>query len=603
MNNTNAMPSYTMLSNFKYVIKNMWQWKKQALIVGLLQSPIVVINSFLGIFLLREIVFMVETSRAPNEILLTIGIVSGVIIVASVIEKMLNGHIEKFMMQHDYLYQKLILEKSLSSDYTNMESPKGLTRVSKALGNTRSDNGSTRLMIKTLSSLGANLIGIIFFAIILFSLNPLILLVLVVTILLTLPVSQLTTRWNYKNKDNWQTYDRKLNYLREKSGDFSMAKDLRLYKMSAWFKNVFSETLQKRVAWHKKEQRAGLLGDVIRLLLALFRNGFCYVILIYLVYAQGLAVADFIFFFGIIAGFSVWMNGFVTDMGNFYKFHLGFTEIRECLDYPDSGNTGKGIPLPDDTFDIEFENVSFRYPLSKSDTLHNLNFKIKKGQKLAIVGLNGAGKTTLVKLLCGLYEPTEGKILINGHPINSYNREQYFSLFSVVFQTIFFLPMPIAQNVSASVKAETDTQRAKEALELAGLLEKANSLPQRIDTRIIKMIHPDAVNLSGGEMQKLALARSIYKEGKALVLDEPTSALDPIAENNIYMEYKKITANRTSVFISHRLASTRFCDIIFFLKDANIAEQGTHEELMAQKGEYFNLFETQSKYYKNQKTT
>jgi ABC-type multidrug transport system fused ATPase/permease subunit len=182
--------------------------------------------------------------------------------------------------------------------------------------------------------------------------------------------------------------------------------------------------------------------------------------------------------------------------------------------------------------------------------------------------------------------------------LNAYNREEYYTLFSAVFQDIFVLPLSIAKNVSASVDNEIDRQKLRDTLAFAGLETKIVSLPDGMDTKLIKSVYDDAVDFSGGEMQKLALARALYKGGKALILDEPTAALDPIAESGIYMEYNRMTAGRTSVFISHRLASTRFCDRIFFLEDGKIIECGSHNELMAQQGKYFEMFEIQSHYYR-----
>lgn len=309
--------------------------------------------------------------------------------------------------------------------------------------------------------------------------------------------------------------------------------------------------------------------------------------------------ADFVFYFGVIGGFSGWLNGIVGDFNRLYSFNLGISELREYFDYPDKANHSTGIALPNDTFSIEFKNVSYQYPGSDTNTIENLNFKIEKGEKIAIVGINGAGKTTIVKLICGLYTPKSGEILINSQPLNDYNREEYYKLFSVVFQDIFMLPLSIAKNISSSTEEETDRQKVQNAINLAGLSSKIDSLPNGINTRLIKSVFEDAVDLSGGEMQKLALARALYKNGKALILDEPTAALDPIAESNIYTEYDRMTVGHTSIFISHRLASTRFCNRIFFLEDGKIIECGNHNELMSQKGKYFEMFDIQSHYYKD----
>lgn len=242
------------------------------------------------------------------------------------------------------------------------------------------------------------------------------------------------------------------------------------------------------------------------------------------------------------------------------------------------------------------EHVSFRYPGASQDTLHNFNLTIHPGEKLAIVGLNGAGKTTVVKLLCGFYDPDEGQVLLNGTDIRQWNRQEYYSLLSAVFQDFSVLDITVAESVAQSVD-RIDRQRVVQCLEKAGLMELVKQFPQGLDTHIGRTVYLDGVLMSGGEFQRLMLARALYKDGPILVLDEPTAALDPIAENDIYMKYHEMTAGKTSVFISHRLASTRFCDRIILIDHGRIAEEGTHEALMKQNGLYAKLFEVQSRYY------
>ena len=213
------------------------------------------------------------------------------------------------------------------------------------------------------------------------------------------------------------------------------------------------------------------------------------------------------------------------------------------------------------------------------------------------MGLNGAGKTTLVKLLCGLLDPTEGAVLLDGQDIRQFNRDDYYALFSAVFQEFSVLASTVAENVSQTVGGG-DRERVRTCLEKAGLTEKIDSLPKSIDTQVGREVYEDGVLLSGGQTQRLMLARALYKNGPILLLDEPTAALDPIAENDIYLKYSQMSAGKTSLFISHRLASTRFCDRIIFVAGGNIAEEGTHEELVQKGGGYAKLFEVQSRYYR-----
>jgi ABC-type multidrug transport system fused ATPase/permease subunit len=241
-------------------------------------------------------------------------------------------------------------------------------------------------------------------------------------------------------------------------------------------------------------------------------------------------------------------------------------------------------------------SVSYTYPNSESPTIKNINLTIEAGEKIALVGLNGAGKTTLVKLICGMYTPTSGSILVNGYDINEYNREEYYSIISAVFQQYKFLPVSIAQNISIF---KPDNARLEECIEYSGIRDKLEKLPDGINTPLIKELNPNGAELSGGESQKLLLARAIYKPSSILVLDEPTAALDPIAESEMYGRYNDFAADKTSLFISHRLASTRFCDRIVYIQDGEIKEIGTHDALLNANGKYAELFNIQSHYYKD----
>ena len=229
-----------------------------------------------------------------------------------------------------------------------------------------------------------------------------------------------------------------------------------------------------------------------------------------------------------------------------------------------------------------------------------MNLTIHPREKLAIVGLNGAGKTTLVKLICGLLSPSEGRVLLNGDDISDFNRNKYYELFSAVFQDFSILDVTIAEEI-AQCKDNIDYQRIKECIDYAGLSDTIDKLPKGLNTHIGREVYLDGVLLSGGQTQRLMLARALYKNGPILLLDEPTAALDPLAESEIYQKYSDMANKKTSLFISHRLASTRFCDRIILIEDGGVKEEGSHEDLLKLNGEYAKLFEVQSRYYKQGK--
>lgn len=250
--------------------------------------------------------------------------------------------------------------------------------------------------------------------------------------------------------------------------------------------------------------------------------------------------------------------------------------------------------------EIVFENVSFKYPGSTSYILKNINLKIKKGEKIALVGMNGAGKTTIILLLTRMYFPTDGRILFNGVDIKEIDRDSYRDLFSVVHQDFLMLPFSIRENIDFHTQAEgVQEQKIKRLLEECGLKERIDCMYQGIDTPISKEIDARGVDLSGGEVQKIAIVRALYKDASIVILDEPTSALDPVAESEIYQQFDKMTEQKTAVYISHRMISTRFCDRIIVLNHGEIAEEGTFDALNEKQGLYYKFYQMQAQYFQN----
>ena len=595
--------TYPFFSNLKMLLAELWTHQKRMTVFLFLRAPVLVLLSFLGVYLSKEVVRAVTEHGTPERLLLTIAGISLALILCGICDRYLFTAMYQLSMANDLHWQTVLLDKTVTMDYENQENPEGLTRLSKAMANCGSDQSTARIASDTIASFLANAGGIVSYAGVLTALSPWITLTVVAATTAGFFLLKQLGRWSYAHRSQWAVCDRKLEYLRTNSGDFRRAKDLRLYRMTDWFLDVFAQTLAERMRWHKKEQAFGLRVDAGMAALSFLREGITYGALVFLIVGQGMTADEFVLYFGLIGGFATWLLGLAHNLEALNRIHLGMSEMREYLDIPDRQNHGKGIPLPEGTFSIEFRNVSYRYAGNETDTIRNLSFRVEKGEKIAVVGRNGAGKTTLIKLLCGLYTPTGGVILIDGKPASDYNITEYYSLFSVVFQEIHVLPVSIARNVSGQTEEAADEARVVEALRLAGLWEKVSALPQGIRTRLVKSVHEDAAELSGGEMQKLALARALYKGGKALILDEPTAALDPIAESRIYEEYGRMSQNHTSVFISHRLASTRFCDRIFFFDHGQIAETGTHEELMRQGGQYAEMFEMQSRYYREEETS
>lgn len=406
-------------------------------------------------------------------------------------------------------------------------------------------------------------------------------------------------KWIHQNKHQQAIIKRKLNYMAYKIRTLSAAKDIRMYDMSEWLENHGKKVLKDAKVMYEKISDKRCHRNMTEHLLAFLRDGLAYGYLIYMVIEHQMSIGNFVAYFALIAGFGDWLRGIVEIVSALKESNDYVNDFRAYIDFVQNEKRDGTRVISDFQYPytITFEDVCFRYPESERLVLDHVSFEIKSGQKYALVGNNGAGKTTLVKIMSGLLHPTSGKVLLNGVNIESIKPEEYYKLFSAIFQDIGLLPASIAKNIALCVAEKIDENVVWECLRTAGLEQKVKSLPLGIHTNLQKNIADDAVDLSKGELQKLMLARALYKDSQILILDEPTAALDPIAESEIYQKYNEIIGKRMAIFISHRLASTKFCDSIIFFKDNKIGEFGTHEVLMKKNGEYARIFRIQSKYY------
>lgn len=408
-------------------------------------------------------------------------------------------------------------------------------------------------------------------------------------------------RYEYTTREERTDVERRLKYVTDRGADFAAAKDIRIYGLAGWLGEVYQDLFAQSTAWAKRLNLRQFLSRLGDLGIILLRDGGAYALLISMAVRGELTVDQFVLYFAAISSFATYVGNIMTAWNEMKAASLRVCDVREYMDLPDQDGTGEAQAeaYMDRAPEITFDQVSFHYDGAQGDTLHELSFTIGAGERVALVGLNGAGKTTLVKLLCGLYRPASGEIRVDGVSAAKFQREDYYRLFSPVFQDVRTAFFSLAETVAGRLGGEVDTARAEACMRKAGLGKKLDSLPLGIHTKLDKQVNQEGVELSGGEAQKLMMARALYKDAPVLVLDEPTAALDPIAENEIYLQYRDMTAGKTALFISHRLASTQFCDRILFLRDGRIMEEGTHAQLIAQGGEYAKLYEIQSCWYKD----
>ena len=395
--------------------------------------------------------------------------------------------------------------------------------------------------------------------------------------------------------------NRKMQYVESKAGDFSAGKDIRIFDLSGWLMGIYRKERNSSEKYVKEWENGYLAANIRDAVLCFIRDMSAYFFMIIQIVQGKMDVSDFVWYMPLVGSCQQACQGLLEMGERLGKLNLDYARLRAFLDEND-GDTfrGRKKEKKQGAVSVEFCHTGFTYPGSEKPTLQNLNFTIRAGEKIAMVGLNGAGKTTLVKLLCGLYKPTEGEIRIDGKAIGDYEKESYYGLISSVFQNVQLLPLTIAENVSSGTKENMDREKVINCLKLAGLWEKIEDFPDKENTSLGKGIQKNAVGLSGGEQQKLWMARAFYKEAPLLILDEPTAALDPLAEQEVYEKYVRMSEGRTSLFISHRLSSTRFCDRILFMENGSILEEGSHEQLLASGGAYARLFGIQSRYYQKE---
>ncbi len=591
---------YSRISSILWALRKLWRLDRQLVFFIFATVPLAIILPLVESLFSKELIDHIGAGASFKELFfLTLTFILAITFLW-LLKKYIDSKREARHYYPTLVYQtEMYALESYEADYENTENQE----FKKISGYAWQDASNGRCALEfiwtDLSNALIHLLGIVTYASLLVVLNPTILVVVAIVSI----ASYFTTRWRtvyYEgNKHKWEKEIRKKNYLQGLSEDLQRAKDIRLYGLEDWLDKMMRDYQAYILMWNKRCSLRGLWASILSGIMSLIQNGTAYIVLIGTLLNGSITVGEFVFYFGIVGSIAGFLQGILGDVASLNTRADKIIYYREFFDYPNKFNHKKGCELPTAPVTIELKDVWYRYDGAEDYTLKGINLVIKGGENLALVGMNGAGKTTLIKLISGMYRPTKGEILIGGKRIEEYNIEEYYSLISAVFQEIRTIAFTMFEFVaSADLKRPSAREDAITAMKAAGIYEKIKSLPNGIDTHLMKGIYDDGVDFSGGEMQKLLLARAIYKDGPILILDEPTAALDPIAENNLYLQYKSLTKGKTSIYISHRFASTRFCDRIILLENGTITENGTHDELMEKNGQYAYMFGVQSKYYK-----
>lgn len=465
-----------------------------------------------------------------------------------------------------------------------------LEKVTDLLGTSNMRVG-VNAMYSGIYEVTASILGLLFFGAVLGRLNILLVIIVAASAAVGGRIEEWALAKEFDIRMEAASIDRKSGYFQRKLTRSAAGKDIRAYGCREWLERKLSSVIQQKIDSDNKKTNKLFLRDISVSGVEICQNAAAVMWIIAECISGEIQIGDFLVYLTATMQLSDCVGKLIRSCNLLRYANKDMTEIRKFMAIGEVET--KCDSDSEAAVKIEFRNVSFRYPGSSREILSDVSFTIEAGENIAIVGKNGAGKTTLIKLVCGFYPLTKGKILFDDRDISTMDKGEIYQKISAIFQDLVLLPYSVRKNITVG-NEDDDITRVRQCLEKAQILEKFPDLDVMLDKRV----HKGGIELSGGEKQKLAFARALYKKAGILILDEPTAALDPIAESNLYVGYHEVSKEKTTLFISHRLASTSFCDRILLLDKGKIAEEGTHTELLKKNGLYTQMYEMQSQYYK-----
>ena len=593
--NMYKIKKYPLRSNFKFVFAPVWKEKRtyiRDMIIGIILSVIVPVT---GSMLSALVVGLLgENLSAVTVIAAILSAFLGYALVNAADTYIRQKHVYHHIEVRVQLFTRQFTRKICEIPQEQYEAPELKLLREKASVAVSNNNAGVEGFLRAVSAFGTGLLGLFVYMAIAGLIHPIILVLLFVLSVIGALCNSLPDWYENKIRDENAKDEMTMQYIDRLNDDAVSGKDIRVFGLKNWIIGKYGNAIRNTRRRNAKKNSIAFAGKALETVLTAGRDLICYLYLIGQL-KNGMSLTMFVFYLGIIGGFSAWFSQVSDSFAKMKYCNVHITDFRNFLDLGEKERKKKIPQNQFKTVEVVFDHVTFCYKGAEKPVLNDISFSLKSGEHKALVGLNGAGKSTLVKLISGLYLPTKGTIYVNGIDTRELDMETYYEHEAAVFQDTFTLTYSVAENVALSEQWEE--QKVWECLEKAGLMQKVKALPQGLSTNLGKELSQDGVKLSGGETQKLLLARALYRDPSIILLDEPTAALDALAESEIYEIYNHTLADITALFISHRLASTRFCEEILLLSDGKIAECGSHEELMEQKGKYYELFLVQSKYY------
>ena len=566
-------------SNMAFMFRRTWKYAKSKYFLMILDSVKSTVQPFVLLIIPKYILDELASERRVDVTLRYIAYYAAAVVGFNLISLIISRFGSDQSMKIDHRVAMDQHTKWLHMDYDKFENGRVRDLEARSVSAAEPRNFAEDKVLGFIS----NLIRLGGYTYIIMSLHPIMILFILTVIAANTLIARRSAKLGYEYTTAMTRLSRRFNYIFRTMVDFKVGKDVRINGADSWLKSKFEKESEEYIRDHRAQQRKLLgintLSDIIGLIQTVVMYGYCG----YLAISGGITVGSFTVFLGALTAFTGTFNEFVKRfpaLGLLSKYIDDYREFLRCAEHEGKELETSDISALPEHCDIEFVNVSFKYPDTDRYVLKNINIKIKAGERLSIVGYNGAGKSTFIKLLCRFYKPTEGKILLGGVDISTYPLPEYRRRLAVVFQDYQLFYMSVRYNIVLNL--EEDPERVRKALAESGILEKIEGLENGIDT---------------GETQKIACARAYYRDSPIVILDEPTSALDPVAETQLYGRFNEIIGDKTAVYISHRLASVKFCDSIAVFADGELVERGTHAELMKKNGIYADMFTKQAHYY------
>lgn len=588
---------YSTWSSICYMVKNTWKFNKIVFLYCGFMTLCSTLRPFLTIYFTK---YLLEELMGGRDVKRIIGIFVIYFLIQLVLE-VLNNQIKYSVVPEQVkvrlLYMREHARKFLDAEYKYMEDEEFQNEAETSYRGLSNDSTGVQGLLNSMFYILGSILATGIYIGIVSTLNIWILLYLIVNVVITYILTYGAKKYEHSKKIEISDVNRRLNYINKVMYDFSAGKEIRVYGIKNWLTNKYTEQRKNKIRIQRNLKNKYFSVEVFESVFSFVREGIVYFYLIYLVLNGELEIPDFTVYMATIIGFSDHLKGIIRNIAFMRAQNLDIVDLRNFLETDSDKDCSNYVDIPEGPYEVEFKDVSFHYPNIEGNILEHLSFTLKQNERIAIVGNNGAGKTTLIKLLCGFFDVTGGEILLNGINIQKFERKKYQQLISAIFQEINIFAFSMAENIIFQ-EDNYNQDKLDEVLKSADLVDKVKSLPNGFHTSLHKILDPQGVELSGGEQQRVVIARALYKDSDIMILDEPTAALDAIAEHEVYEKFSEITEGKGSIFISHRLASTRFCDCILMLENGQIIEKGTHEELLQANGKYAEMFGVQSKYYK-----